>query len=1551
MPRPGKFKRPIAFSMKDLYLDVSLIACHGNGLHDFTGKRTFNTSFFRENIGFGITDISIEINPSLQPLVDITFKDLYGNTIFGTQRGYDSQIDTSVLFAWPPPKFIFSFKGYLGRKVTWMLNLKTTNVSYVPSDGSYEIKCSFVPNQWGFFADIPFLYLIASKKLRMDKYKTAKGVSTGTEKSKNAFVDDVNSIFSYIRVGKRVEVKTEEITKEFDTLREQINALKYNAANAIYGSNVVQFDAEISGYVNGVSTIGFDSFFVKKHPDLDKDEDIRLLLKRGDVVNKLNTFILLNIQLTQQGAANSTELKGKPIASGTYTLSQVLKASPGTDEFTNITTEKTKVIAMLDKNLAAIDDEIKRKTYKSSKTQLAKLTIGQVLNQIARDTAFILGCILEAGFKGYHDYRDVRDEGEGELIGKSFPLRMGGKDGGEEVPATKENGATRDYGVEKNEWKFVNDFIEAISQGVAEDLSVDEVGPADDLTKRINNAEILRPNPYKPYYSNIAENVLMRSGIIAFLTRSDDPNKPGDYYTSSPFTWDNDSAGSIITLSNDDMSNLSKDILAQLSFVDKRMLRRFCVFWTSFLTDDGELADAEGEEGGINNSLPNFGNNVPDSILDHKVLVDDYTSAGTSELEKTGTLEEYAQAFSNIKNSEVGTPAATLTARELFKELLTGKNNFEDYTDGGEQPGFVNTAYIDVDVNSGNGTYTSYLIKNNGVYYAFPNQDDNTYYFVVFSGDDVPKLKSKNSSNSDGEFDEEDKDEDHPDGMVFISSNIEGDAKDKETPDRITNLNDYIDDKHALDYKKMLNHQTSSAGALAGLSQYLWTKKIQTATEENDFPANNLAFTVYSHQIDTDGTIGASNLVWGPFMGRFPSGNENPSQNQRVSIKAMCAEILKKLDEIETERNLVIGNVASKASEHSASMYKQMHTIFHQWQSIASTDAYNPCGGIQPEESTDGMAERIEMKYGGYDHHIERDLNKSMLNQFIDNNVDTFFLYDYPLAPVNNKTINVKNSIISIEPIYNPNADTTVLNIIQQICTKNNFIFVPFPGDPLSDDINDIFLPYETTTENRIMNYFHVIFAPTPETRTNLGDSQKMTTDYYEDIKNHIQTDAIMVQFGGTDNQIFKSINVGTDATKPTAESILNLQRLVDKENSNKAVTMDCSMLPVLEGRSYKAKVDMLGDSQVYPMQYFFIDKMPLFGGLYQIMKVTHSISPNNMETSLEGIRMRFVPEGGYGGIEPVTLESLQELVATTETNNMLNMKTLNKFDTYSNDKDAQAAVNAGYTVDANGEPTNGSDITSVLQVSPTTSPMEKDKFSPAAIKKVFSKKNYVLDVNNKVTLIGVRKRGSYVSNKFDDFMVMYWNEDGKEQTRIYKITTEPGAILQKKLSKYNQDGIAMMAEGQYVDMYIHGQHNKYDALRQNKPAYFYRQKWPETGGKYTFDQTKKIFAAIGANIHRAAETYESTTIFNWSEGCQVFANPTEFKQFLDICKAFTKKYNQKNFTYTLVNEMDFEDNGATGGPVIDTQTKQLLGGAALGFGHVNVNTQKDEKAGSGKKN
>lgn len=227
-------EEPEPFHMKDLFIDVKLEACVGGTTFDFLGRKLFSTEFFRQGVGFGIINIDIEINTSLQPIVTVTFKDLYGLTVFGGQsRNADDDNqshDYSVLFNWPPPKFLFSFKGYLGKPASWVLNLKRTSTSFNSSDGSYEVKCEFVPNQWGFFADLPFLYLLAAKKLRKD--------ALGSKPTKEQLAN-LTSVFDLIKIGKSVEVKTLDTTKEFDGLVSQLGGIKSNMAGSILLSKSV----------------------------------------------------------------------------------------------------------------------------------------------------------------------------------------------------------------------------------------------------------------------------------------------------------------------------------------------------------------------------------------------------------------------------------------------------------------------------------------------------------------------------------------------------------------------------------------------------------------------------------------------------------------------------------------------------------------------------------------------------------------------------------------------------------------------------------------------------------------------------------------------------------------------------------------------------------------------------------------------------------------------------------------------------------------------------------------------------------------------------------------------------------------------------------------------------------------------------------------------------------------------------------------------------------------------------------------------------------------
>jgi len=1295
----GNLQKPEFFNMDDLYLNVRLKTCIDGSAYDFTGRKTFDTSFYTKNIGFGITDISIEINPSLQPLIDITFKDLYGNTLFGTQRASNDSIDSSVLFNWPPPKFIFTFKGYLGRSVTWILNLKTTNVSYVPSDGSYEVKCSFVPNQWGFLADIPVLYLLACKKLRYVDYGNKSRTTVG------GCIFESDSVFSYTRIGKHVETKTNEESKDFELLKKQLTSIKYGLANAVFVAKTIKLDEPITGLVNNIQIKGFTNLVVSINAG-DKQKDLQKEAMDSKNLRKLDTYLQLNVRVednsspTAKSASAWQNAKGAPVntkeISGGVKYTDMKDATAQTQKEEQEQTEKKgKLFEIVNENLALIEDEIKRRIFSSTKSEISKLTIGEVFRQIARDSGFILGSILQAGFDGYYKNKASRDSAEGkrELIGNCFPLWINGD--GEEVPAMqdldiyksknsiggsvgnisleeKNRDKANSYGVASCEMDFVERFIGAVGEGIAENLLSDDAASemGDKIKNRINNLEAIQPNPYKPFYENIIENILIRSGIIAYITRSKDPNKPGDY--PKEVYLQDDGANSIITLTNLDMENLTKDIITQLSFEDQASLKRFCTFFNNLISDDGDAIHPaagggkakigewflEAKSGMAALKLESVLLSPFEPVPHNPVLTWPVYVNGADEVRSAIRKGDYAEAEKVANNLE---PMSLYT---LFGEILTGKKvgNTGSTTNISDSPVSAITADYDTGVEIGNYdetplfyntsaidpiTLTAINVKNNGLYWVIPKAQNDKYYYVLFDNpSDVSKTKEINVPNTTTPEDFEGKGflntpTKHPIGFIPIDTyvnkfNKEGDVP--MPPGEILVINERIAAEECLNYSKCKTYYRDYTNYLQPT-----TDTVQYAEQmaETQVPAESLSYTIYTNT--QDATDPSRNLVFGPFNRNPFNSGDRRSLNQRIAIKTMCKAILKKFGEIETEKGELIASVFGKANESRAAIYKQMHTIFHQWQIIASTiQGKEPCRAYEYSDSSK-LSLLIEQEFGMCDAHVERGVGTTALKDLAKDK-STLFVYDYPLAPVNGKKINVKHSIINIEPLYKPNGNTTVLNIIQQICTKNNFVFVPFPGDANSDNINEIYKPYPIYKGDETpKNYFHVLFSPTPETRTKLNNNgSEYTTDYMRDTD--FENKAISISFGSVNNQIVKSIGVSTDSTKPTAESILNLQRLVDKENTNQKVSMDCSMLPIYEGRSYKAKVDMIGNAQVYPMQYFYIQTMPMFGGLHQIMKVTHNITPNDMTTSVEGIRMRFSTNGSYGGIPPVTLEDLQAL-------------------------------------------------------------------------------------------------------------------------------------------------------------------------------------------------------------------------------------------------------------------------------------------------------------------
>jgi hypothetical protein len=1166
---------PFKISDPGFYLDGSLTAIVDGSCYDFMGRKIFTTGLFRKNIGFGITNIDIEINQSLQPIITITLKDLYGNVVFGKGEIDKEVPDYSVLFNWPPPKFLFTFKGYLGKQVSWMLNLKKTGTTY-QADGSYEIKCEFVPNQWGFMGDLPFLFLLAvkglkRKELQPDQFKT------------------LQTIFDLIKIGKKVEVKTKEASREFDTLLQQMTLIKAGRiVEAICYSQLIKLDEEIDGTAGNLKITGNGSLnfakvtinAAKGFTFLDDSYDSIEKLKEyttnnAEALRKMNTFLFLNA--TIGGAA--------PVALST--VDDVNFDNGGYKE-----EESRQRVEIISNNIKLIEDAIRQRSYESSKSQLRQITIGEIFKQLAQDSGYILGKILEAGQKGFEASPSRKAAAEdNKIIGMQYPLMID-TDKNEEIPA-------KGYKVNENELAFINEFISAVSEGVALDLVQDSqaLGLANDtaLVKRINNAEAPRGNPYAPFFRNIAQNIMIRSGIIAFLTRSDDPNYPGDYQN---YGIDRESIEEVLTLAAADMENVSTSMLSQLDNKEYIQLRQFCNYWKNLMTTDGlYYVDDEGKTTTTEIPTNKFEKLLPADLFDRGVIVD---RASNTRKTLNGIFDEVFGSIAETENT-VGGVIDNSSALYINK-----------------------------------GSMQSQAVYNNRILYRVPETSigDDDYIFVLFKGADATKAKEANNSSSDGTVKGENLDENLL-GIVSIDAFKGGDNSAE--LGRVSLINKRFSTA-VLKYSEMANPPRLAWKDAANWDKYVVFDKtaqivdpsVETVNSETKIDPAGLAVSMAFHPYSAD-----QGLIFGPFY------TTSSGRNHRASIRKMCEVILETMSTLEEERNKVISSVVGKAEEGKNALYKQFHVLYHQWEVMMYSDPANDDGNCSENNkiSSKSIVNTLEERFGGSksdDRHIsiKKESRKAKIKT-LDSNV---FIYDCPVSDVAN--IDVKNSLINIEPLYKPDGNTTVLNMIQQLCTKNNFTFVAVPGNGDFNDYSEVFKPHPSTPQ-RIQNLFYVLFSPTPENRTTLSNSSQVILS--QSKPPILNTEAFEVKVGSTENKIFKGLTIDSSENKPTAESVFNLQKLTDNQNQNKKIGIECSTLPVMEGKSYMAGFTMLGNAQIFPMQYFYLNSIPLFNGLYQIKTVKHNITPNSMTTTAEGMRMR-VSKGKIASIRPITLETFENL-------------------------------------------------------------------------------------------------------------------------------------------------------------------------------------------------------------------------------------------------------------------------------------------------------------------
>jgi len=169
----------------------------------------------------------------------------------------------------------------------------------------------------------------------------------------------------------------------------------------------------------------------------------------------------------------------------------------------------------------------------------------------------------------------------------------------------------------------------------------------------------------------------------------------------------------------------------------------------------------------------------------------------------------------------------------------------------------------------------------------------------------------------------------------------------------------------------------------------------------------------------------------------------------------------------------------------------------------------------------------------------------------------------------------------------------------------------------------------------------------------------------------------------------------------------------------------------------------------------------------------------------------------------------------------------------------------------------------------------------------------------NEINIVGIRK-DSTTPNKFDDYIfVFYKNNNGSWESKMYPATTDPGTyFLNNPMQNY---GTAILKAGQYKNAYQIGFHKGlYKALTQKNPMTIIRDY--NRDSVLDFNNGRESEGVFGINIHRATEQGTSTNVDNWSAGCQVIADSSNFNELMNLAETHRNLYGN-SFNYTLIDE------------------------------------------------
>lgn len=245
--------------------------------------------------------------------------------------------------------------------------------------------------------------------------------------------------------------------------------------------------------------------------------------------------------------------------------------------------------------------------------------------------------------------------------------------------------------------------------------------------------------------------------------------------------------------------------------------------------------------------------------------------------------------------------------------------------------------------------------------------------------------------------------------------------------------------------------------------------------------------------------------------------------------------------------------------------------------------------------------------------------------------------------------------------------------------------------------------------------------------------------------------------------------------------------------------------------------------------------------------------------------------------------------------------------------------------------PTDGQADTTNMPDRANTQPTEANEKVDKMVRYLQGQGYVVYEDPYRLNIVGIRnklKDEGKVTNLFDDKCWAFYKDDKNQWVLIddYKITTTPGyepRTVQLPAGPSNS-GVAMLVYGQFIDKWKIGYHQnrtgklggkldksgkiapEHKALVQAVTSQVRND--PSGTGYVKPGQKSPSTAPIGINIHHANNSGIATTVYNWSEGCIVFASKNQHDEFIKLCEQQVSKTNKGRFTFTLIPQKEFDN-------------------------------------------